>query len=84
MKQTLLEMIQVIIWLHRLHTDEFIFVWYSKNGNRRLNRSSGAKTELLDGRRHNLVPGLHSYRRGPAWYVVTIQDCRYNKQLSNF
>ena len=44
MKQKLLEMIQVAIWLH---TDEYIFVWSEKNGNGCQNRSSGAKTELL-------------------------------------
>ena len=44
MKQKLLEMIQVTVWLD---TDEFIFVWFYKNKNRRQNRSSGAKTELL-------------------------------------
>ena len=44
MKQKLLGMIQVTVWLH---TDEFIFVWFHKNENGRQNRSSGAKTELL-------------------------------------
>ena len=44
MKQKLLEMIQVTVWLH---TDEFIFVWFYKNQNRHQNHSSGAKTELL-------------------------------------
>ena len=44
MKQNLLEMIQVTVWLH---TDEFIFVWFYKIENGRQNRSSGAKTELL-------------------------------------
>ena len=44
MKQKLLEMIQVTVWLH---TDEFIFVWFYKNENGRQNRSSGTKTELL-------------------------------------
>ena len=44
MKQKLLEMIQVNVWLH---IDEFIFVWFYKNENGRQNRSSGAETELL-------------------------------------
>ena len=44
MKEKLLEMIQVTVWLH---TDEFIFVWFYKNENGRHTRSSGAKTELL-------------------------------------
>ena len=44
MKQKLLQMIQVTVWLH---TDEFIFVWFYKNENGRQNRSSDAKTELL-------------------------------------
>ena len=30
-----------------VHTDEFNFVWSIKNGNGRQNRSSGAKTGLL-------------------------------------
>ena len=41
MKQKLLEMIQVTVWLHN---DEFIFVWFYENENGRQNRSSGAKT----------------------------------------
>ena len=44
MKQKLLEMIQVTVWLH---TDEFIFVWFYKSENGRQNCSSGASTELL-------------------------------------
>ena len=44
MKQKLLEMIQVNVWIH---TDEFIFDWFYINENGRQNRSSGAKTELL-------------------------------------
>ena len=55
MKQKLLEIIQVTVWLHHrvigglrpLHTDEFIFLWFYKNGNGRQNRYSGAKIELL-------------------------------------
>ena len=31
MKEKLLEMIQVTVWLH---TDEFIFVWFYKKGKR--------------------------------------------------
>ena len=41
MKQKLLDMIQVTVWLH---TDELIFLWFYKNENRRQNCSSGAKT----------------------------------------
>ena len=52
MKQKLLEMIQVTVWLH---TDELIFVWFYKNENGRQNRSSGVTST---GGRHNLVPGL--------------------------
>ena len=44
MKQKLLEIILVTVWLH---TDEFIFVWFYKNESGRQNRSSGAKAELL-------------------------------------
>ena len=44
MKQKLLEMIQVTVWLH---TVEFILVWFYKNEKGSQNRSSGAKTELL-------------------------------------
>ena len=44
MKQKLLEMIQVTVWLH---SDEFIFVWFNKNEKGRQNRSSATKTELL-------------------------------------
>ena len=44
MKQKLLEMIQVTVWLY---TDEFIFVWFYKNENGRQNRSSGVKIVLL-------------------------------------
>ena len=44
MKQKLLEMIKLTVWLH---TDDFIFIWFYKNENGRQNRSSGAKTELL-------------------------------------
>ena len=53
MKQKLLEMIQVNVWLQ---TDEFIFVWFYKNKNGRQNRYSGAKTELLQ-RRASQCPG---------------------------
>ena len=44
MKLKLLEMVQVT---YLFHTDDFIFVKSFKNGNGRLNRSSGAKTGLL-------------------------------------
>ena len=44
MKHKLLEIIQVTV---RLHTDEFIFVWFYKNENGRQNRFLGDKTELL-------------------------------------
>ena len=44
MKQKLLEMIQVTVWLH---TDEFNFIWFYKKENKLKNHSSGAKTELL-------------------------------------
>ena len=44
MKQKLLEMIQVTVWLH---SDEFIFVWFYNNVKGCQNRFSGAKTVLL-------------------------------------
>ena len=44
MKQKLFDMVQVTVLFH---TDEFIFVRSFKNGNRRQNRSSGAKAGLL-------------------------------------
>ena len=58
MKQKLLKMIQVTVWLH---TNEFIFVWFYKNENGRQERSSGAKTELL-----RRAPGFTTERRPPA------------------
>ena len=27
------------------------------------------------GGRHNLVPGLHLYRQGPAWSVINVYYC---------
>ena len=44
MRQKLLEIIQVAVWIHN---DAFSFVWFYKNETGRQNRSSGAKTELL-------------------------------------
>ena len=63
MKQKLLKIIQVTIWLH---TDEFIFVWSYKSGNGRQNRSPSAKTDGVTsmGGRHTSVPRLHLYRLG--------------------
>ena len=63
MKQKLLEMIQITVWLH---TDEFIFVWFYKNDNTKNGRQNWVTST---GGRHNLVPGLHSYRRGPVCSV---------------
>ena len=44
MKQKLLEMIQVTVWLH---TDEFIFVWFNKNENGR--QTWAQKLSYFDG-----------------------------------
>ena len=44
MKQKLLEMVPDTVLFR---SDEFIFVWFFKNGNWRQNRSSGVKTGLL-------------------------------------
>ena len=66
MKQKLLKMIQVTVWLH---IDEFIFAWFYKNENRRQNRSSGTQNWVtLTGRRHNLVPGRVNH--ATAWSVI--------------
>ena len=43
-KQKMLEMIEVTVWLH---TDEFIFVWFYIKDNGHQNYSSGTETELL-------------------------------------
>ena len=45
MKQKLLEIIQVTVWLH---TDEFIFVWFYNN--------EKSKTELLSVRVNHRTP----------------------------
>ena len=59
MKQKLLEIIQVTVWLHT--HDEFTFVWFYKNENRRQNWVTST------GGRHNLVPGLTTE---PAWSAI--------------
>ena len=56
-----------------LRYDHLFLFWFYKNQNVRQNRSSGAKAKhcvTSTGRRHNLVPGLHLYRQGPAWSVI--------------
>ena len=59
MKQKLLEMIQVTVWLH---TDHFFWFGFTKT-------KTGAKTAP---KRHNLVPKLHSYRASGAGVAYDI------------
>ena len=77
MKQKLLEMVQVTVFLH---TDEFIFVWSFKYAYGRQNRSSGAKTGLL--RRAGAktqYPGdtCQLLLREPAWSVYMLTKKYY-------
>ena len=70
MKQRLLEIIQVTVWLH---TDELIFLWFYKKRKRApkplLGRQNWVTSTVA---RHTLVPGLTTESRPQAWSAICI------------